>query len=202
MFTGLIQSKGLITYVERTMSSRRFSIKSHAINPKDLRMGMSIACSGCCLTVVEHDKRGNFTVDVSPETLERTTLGEWGEGTSLNMEMSLKVGDALDGHMVTGHVDGKAVVESIEVVEKNYRRIELTAPEELKAFIAQKGSVALDGVSLTVNSVDDRRFDVMIIPHTWDVTTISDWYDGAEVNLEIDPLARYVARMREVMEHV
>lgn len=163
-------------------------------------LGASIACSGPCLTVVEKGA-GSFSVDASAETLARTTLGEWSVGTRVNLEQSLAIGATLDGHLVTGHVDGTATLVSLKS-QGDSHRLSFLAPADLGRFIARKGSVALDGISLTVNEVEDlqeggTQFGINIIPHTWDVTSFGDLTVGQRVNLEIDLIARYVQRLTE-----
>ena len=192
MFTGIITAKGTIAQVDETRGDKRFVIET----PWDLTevpMGASIACSGCCLTVVDKTKN-SFTVDVSAESLSKTNLNDWVVGTKINLESSLRFGDELGGHLVSGHVDGIATLESIER-EGDSHRLKIRVPQNLKHFIASKGSVALDGISLTINEVEDDVFGVNIIPHTWEVTTLGGRQVGDKINLEIDMLARYVARI-------
>ena len=168
-----------------------------AYDPDTIALGASIACSGPCLTVVERGTKGNrgyFDVEVSPETLARTTLGAWRPGTRVNLERSLKIGDELGGHLVSGHIDGVAKVEARRD-EGDMAHFTFGAPPELARFIAEKGSISLDGTSFTVNGVDGSRFDVMIIPHTLASTTWGERRVGDSVNLEVDMLARYVARL-------
>jgi riboflavin synthase len=192
MFTGIITAMGRIEKVDAARGDVRYVI-STPWNMADFKLGASIACSGCCLTVVE--KSGNnFSVDVSRETLSKTNLSGWKEGTRINLEASLKMGDELGGHIVSGHVDGIATIESI-TPEGGSRRFKIRVPQELKKFIAPKGSVALDGISLTVNEVEDDVFGVNIIPHTWEVTTLGGVKPGDKLNMEADLLARYVARI-------
>jgi riboflavin synthase len=195
MFTGIVTDVGKVRSVERR-GDTRFELETRY--PTDgIAMGASIACSGVCLTVVEkgHDW---FAVDVSAETLTRSTLGSWSEGTRVNLERSLAMGDELGGHLVSGHVDAVGTVVSREN-EGDSVRFAFHAPREVAPFIAEKGSIAIDGVSLTVNRVKDDdsgcRFDVNIIPHTQEVTTFGGLKAGASVNLEIDMLARYMQRM-------
>lgn len=171
--------------------------------PDAIAPGDSIACNGVCLTVTEcmPDQEGSrFSVDVSGETLSCTTLADWQVGMPVNLEMALRMGDLLGGHLVSGHVDGLATLFSIEKVGESHI-LWLEAPESLQYTIAQKGSVALDGVSLTVNRVDGNRFSVNIIPHTWTHTTLGERKTGDRLNLEIDLIARYVARLHERPEH-
>lgn len=192
MFTGIITDIGRVRAVNAKAGDRHFEIETR-FDMDNVAIGASIACAGACLTVVEKGA-GWFAVDVSAETLSRTTLGDWSVGTRVNLERSLKVGDELGGHVVLGHVDGVGVVAS-RGLEGDSLRLEFDAPADLARFIAEKGSVTIDGVSLTVNAVDGRRFGVNIIPHTQRETTLGTLAAGACVNLEIDVLARYVARL-------
>jgi riboflavin synthase len=159
-------------------------------------VGASIACAGCCLTAVEVGPDW-FAVDVSGETLSKTALGEWIVGSRLNLERSLRVGDELGGHFVSGHVDGRGHVLSI-APESGSHRLTIEVPTGLARYVAPKGSIAVDGVSLTVNEVDGPRFGVNIIPHTWSATTLGGLREGGLVHIEIDMLARYIARAAEV----
>lgn len=201
MFTGIITDLGRVRTVERAASGdMRFTI-STAYDTGRLSFGASIACSGVCLTVVDKGPPVGkdpawFAVEVSSETLSRTILGDWQPGQAVNLERSLELGDELGGHLVSGHVDGVARIEGI-VPEGGSLRFTLEAPAVLARFIAAKGSVALDGVSLTVNEVDGRRFGVNIIDHTRQMTSFGEAKVGARANLEIDLLARYVARLLE-----
>ncbi|HOO51651.1 MAG TPA: riboflavin synthase [Alphaproteobacteria bacterium] len=192
MFTGIITAKGTIAQVDETRGDKRFVIET-PWDMTEVPMGASIACSGCCLTVVDKTKN-SFTVDVSAESLSKTNLNDWVVGTKINLESSLRFGDELGGHLVSGHVDGIATLESIER-EGDSHRLKIRVPQNLKHFIASKGSVALDGISLTINEVEDDVFGVNIIPHTWEVTTLGGRQVGDKINLEIDMLARYVARI-------
>jgi len=196
MFTGIVTDVGEVLAATPREAGMRFRIAT-SYDPEMIALGASIACGGPCLTAVERGIDGNrsyFDVEASSETLARTTLGSWVKGTRVNLERSLKLGDELGGHLVSGHVDGVAkIVERLD--EGDMARFTFEAPPELARFIAEKGSVALDGTSLTVNKVDGSRFDVMIIPHTLSVTTWGERRAGDLVNLEIDTLARYVARL-------
>lgn len=196
MFTGIVTDVGEIVAMTAGSQTgdRRFTIRTkHDMAP--VPMGASIACSGCCLTVIE--KGGdNFTVEASGETLDKTHLGDWKVGTRLNLELSLRLGDELGGHLVYGHVDGVAKIVSM-TQEGGSVRFAFEAPAELARFIASKGSVAVDGISLTVNEVSDNRFGVNIISHTQAVTTLGQAKAGQRVNLEVDMLARYVQRLLE-----
>lgn len=194
MFTGLIQDIGTVVSVTPQGEGKRIGIETK-MDLSVVPLGASIACSGCCLTVVEKAKH-SFFIEASPETLTKTFIKNWGEGTKVNLEPSLRLGDELGGHFVFGHVDGEAVVKTI-VAEGDYTRIDFQSPESLRRYIASKGSVTLDGVSLTVNEVKDDFFSVMIIPHTWTHTTFQFLKAGDTVNIEIDMLARYVARLME-----
>jgi riboflavin synthase len=196
MFTGIVTDVGEITSVGTAGSQgdRRFTIRTrHDLEP--VAIGASIACSGCCLTVVEKGADW-FAVEASGETLAKTHLGDWKQGTRLNLEMSLKLGDELGGHLVYGHVDGVGTIASM-APEGGSVRFVFEAPAELARFVAGKGSVAVDGVSLTVNEVSGSRFGVNIISHTQAVTTLGQAKVGQRVNLEVDMLARYVARLLE-----
>ena len=195
MFTGIIQDIGTIRTIDSSCGDLRFEI-STKLDLSNVEDGASICCSGCCLTVVKKTK-DSFFVDISRESLDKTILGQWEEGTKINLERSLKLGDELGGHFVFGHVD--AVTEIADIREEGgSHRMMIKTPESLTRFIASKGSVALDGISLTVNEVTDASFGVNIIPHTWDVTTLGSRKVGDKINIEIDMLARYVARSLEV----
>ncbi len=192
MFTGIIRDTGEVTAVSETESGRRLRIKTDLLL-QDMALGASIACDGCCLTVVE--KEGDsFVVDVSPETISKTTIGQWRVGMKINLEPSLRLGDEMGGHIVSGHIDGLAVLEDIKA-EGEAWRLTVGVPTLLAPYIAPKGSVALNGISLTVNEVKGLTFGVCIIPYTWQVTTLSRLKPGDSINLEVDMLARYVARI-------
>jgi riboflavin synthase len=196
MFTGIITDVGRVRSVKQTDRDRRYEIET-GYDLASVDIGASIAHSGCCLTVVEKGA-GWFAVEVSGETLVKTTLGAWAAGDPVNLERATRVGDELGGHIVSGHVDGVGDVISVEP-EGGSRRIRIRAPAPLHRFIAPKGSVAVEGVSLTVNEVEGEVFGVNIIPHTWEVTTLGRLQPGSKVNLEIDVLARYVARWQETV---
>ena len=192
MFTGLISDVG--TVVEK--HGGRFAIAT-AYPANSIAVGASIACDGCCLTAVSvspHDRGALFAVDVSNETLSKTTLGTWSPGRRVNLERSLKAGDEIGGHLVSGHVDGTARILERRKDGDSVRFV-FEAPASLAPLIAAKGSVALDGTSLTVNEVDGATFGVNIIPHTAAVTTWGKRASGDFVNVEVDVLARYVARL-------
>jgi riboflavin synthase len=200
MFTGIITDIGRITGVEQK-GDLRLRIGT-AYDTASIDMGASIACSGVCLTVVDKGPDW-FAAEVSAETLSRTA-GDWAEGTPLNLERALRVGDELGGHIVTGHVDGVGTVTEV-IPERDSTRIVIEAPAALAPYIAAKGSVALDGVSLTVNEVLDLpggvRFGINVIPHTSEMTTFGGIARGRQLNIEIDVLARYLGRM-EQLRHV
>src|SRR3546814_205584 len=191
MFTGLITDLGRVRSIEE-QGDMRIAIET-SYDMAEVPLGASIACSGACLTVVEKGT-GWFAVEASAETLARTTLGGWRAGTPVNLERSLRVGDELGGHLVAGHVDGVAEIVARRQ-EGDSVRFGIRAPHPLSRFIAAKGSVALDGVSLTVNEVEDGAFGVNVIPHTAATTTFGTAAVGDRVNLEIDMIARYVARL-------
>jgi len=194
VFTGIVTAVGQVRSLTKLGSSQdlRLVIGTSWPDTGSITLGASIACAGCCLTVVDLGTDW-FAVDVSGETLSKTRLGSWGVGSRMNLERSLRVGDELGGHFVSGHIDGTGQVLSV-TAENGSHRVVIAAPAGLARFIAPKGSIAVDGVSLTVNEVDGARFGVNIIPHTWSVTTLGGLQQDAEVHIEIDMLARYVAR--------
>jgi riboflavin synthase len=204
MFTGIVTDLGEVRSVKpRADNLHRITIFCRYPRA-EIVQGASIACSGVCLTVVdtgEEDGRSWFAVDAAAETLAITSVSRWRHGSRINLERALKLGDELGGHMVAGHVDGLANVIAREDMTDNapvdMARFVLRAPHELARFIAPKGSVALDGVSLTVNTVEGDTFSVLIIPHTLQVTTFGALRQGDDVNLEIDTMARYAARLME-----
>ena len=205
MFTGLVTDVGRVAAALEGEKLRRFRIEC-GYDPAGIALGASIACAGPCLTVVASGPRTEggawFEVDAAAETLARTTAGTWREGTRINLERSLKIGDELGGHIVTGHVDGVADVVSREELTAEGEwgptaRFVLSAPRDLMRFVAEKGSVTLDGTSLTVNAVTDETFSVLLIPHSLAVTTWGERRVGDAVNLEVDLMARYAARLVE-----
>ncbi|MGF7156151.1 riboflavin synthase [Novosphingobium gossypii] len=203
MFTGIVTAVGTIREARQTGDLR--AVIACPFDPAGMAIGASIACSGVCLTVV--DKGGIagdawFAVDISAESISRTVPGRWEEGRMLNLEAALRLGDELGGHIVTGHVDGVGTVVGIEPVGDS-RRFTIAAPRELAPYLAPKGSITVDGVSLTVNEVADEpdgtcHFTLNIIPHTAEVTTIGTLREGDAINLEIDVLARYLQRMQSL----
>ena len=194
MFTGIVTDVGRVRSVQETNRDLRFEIET-AFDTATIDIGASISHAGCCLTVVDKGP-GWFAVEVSGETLSMTTLSDWAEGRPVNLERAARVGDELGGHIVSGHVDGVGEVLSIES-EGGSHRVKFRVPKPLHRHIAPKGSITVEGVSLTVNEVEDDVFGVNLIPHTWDVTSLGSLKVGARVNLEIDMLARYLARWRE-----
>ena len=193
MFTGIITDQGVVREISG-QGDVLFKIGT-AYDTKTIEIGASIAHNGVCLTVIETGPDW-YSIQASAETLNLTTMGEWKTGRKVNLERALKVGDELGGHIVSGHVDGVAKIVEIRP-ENESVRIVFEVPENLAKFVAAKGSVALDGVSLTVNAVEGRTFGVNIIPHTQSVTTFGGYEAGSRVNMEIDMLARYVARLME-----
>jgi riboflavin synthase len=193
VFTGIVQDVGRVQVLEPRGGDVRMVIQFDRMDPSAIRVGDSICVQGCCLTATDLPGRA-FAADVSRETLNLTTLGELRPGTAVNLEPSLRAGDSLGGHLVSGHVDGVATVTAISADARS-QRLKITVPPELARYIARKGSVAVDGVSLTVNEVAGSVFGVNIIPHTQTVTTLGRLVIGARVNLEIDQVARYVERL-------
>jgi len=194
VFTGIITHIATVAKIDRSNAGVCLTMAVD-FDLSDVALGASISHAGCCLTVVGIS--GNrYDLDVSNETLDVTTLGVWREGSRVNIERALKIGDELGGHIVSGHVDGRAELLSVTPDGDSYR-LTFRAPEPLHRFIAPKGSVALDGISLTVNEVDGDTFGVNIIPHTWTHTTLGQTPAGQSVNLEVDRLARYAARWFE-----
>jgi riboflavin synthase len=206
MFTGIVTDVGEIVSAEGTQGTlKRLRIHS-SYDAATITLGASIACGGPCLTVVAFGPRDNgswFEVDAAAETLARTTLGKWGPGTRVNLERALKIGDELGGHIVTGHVDGVATIVLRTTIMAGddpwgpTARFDIRGPRPLSRFIAEKGSVCLDGTSLTVNTVQDDVFSVLIIPHTLAVTTWGEREAGDSLNLEVELMARYAARLAE-----
>lgn len=201
MFTGIITDIGKVRRIVPGADTR-IEI-SCAYDPDGIALGASIACSGPCMTVIGKGRAGGanwFAVEASPETLKRTTIGTWAVGTRVNLERALKVGDELGGHIVSGHVDGVAAVtgrEGLAGKDGGSVRFTIRVPRELARFIAEKGSVSLDGISLTVNDVEGADFTVNVIPHTLAHTTLGERRVGDRLNLEIDQMARYVARLQQ-----
>jgi len=197
MFTGIVQAVGRIASRTDTGGDLKLVVDTGALSERveaaRLAIGESIAVNGVCLTVIAF--AGNqFTADVSRETLQRTTLAELQPGAAVNLEAALRVGDPLGGHLMSGHVDGIAVVQGVKQ-DGGSLRVRVEVPAEYARYIASKGSVALDGISLTVNAVQDTTFDVNLIPHTREMTNLTDLEAGRRLNLEVDSLARYAERV-------
>jgi riboflavin synthase len=201
MFTGIVTDIGEIVALTSVAQGQLHRLRiACRYDQAGIADGASIACNGVCLTVVASgvaQGRTWFEVDTAAETLAMTTAKHWKVGTKLNLERALKIGDELGGHIVAGHADGIAAIVARDDLP-DMARFELRTTREMARFIAAKGSVTLDGVSLTVNTVEDVRFSVLIIPHTLNVTTLGDWRAGSEVNLEVDLMARYAARLSEM----
>ena len=201
MFTGIVSDIGEIVALKPVAQGQLHRLRiACRYDRATIADGASIACNGVCLTVVAAgvaDGRTWFDVDTAAETLRMTTAKHWCVGTRLNLERALKIGDELGGHIVAGHADGIATITSRDDLP-DMARFELETSRDLARFIAPKGSITLDGVSLTVNTVQDVRFSVLIIPHTLNVTTLSSWRAGSEVNIEVDLMARYAARLTEM----
>jgi riboflavin synthase len=198
MFTGLISDVGEVLSVESRGQLRRIRIAC-SYDPDSIALGASIACSGPCLTAIAIGQAQGkcwFDVDAAAETLARTSVADWVVGTRINLERSLKIGDELGGHMVSGHVDGLAEIVKVASFD-GMTRFDIRAPQALMKFIAEKGSVSLDGTSLTVNSVTEDQFSVLLIPHTLAVTTWGTRQTGDRLNIEVDMMARYAARLVE-----
>jgi len=192
MFTGIVQDIGTVTDIVKN-ADWLLTIKTDKLSLATTAIGASIACSGVCLTVIARTPE-SFQVQASAETLGKTTLKFWRQGTRINLEPALRLGDELGGHLVTGHVDGVAHVVSRQA-EGESIRLQFDAPSELSRFLAPKGSAVIEGVSLTINDVEQTRFGVNIIPHTQTATTLGDLAVGAGVNFEVDMIARYLDRL-------
>jgi riboflavin synthase len=193
MFTGIVQSIGEVRAITPRGGDVELLIGAPGLDLASVAIGDSISCSGCCLTVTRLET-GAFAADASLETLNVTTLGQWRAGQRLNLEKALCAGQPLGGHYVTGHVDGIATVIAM-VNDARSIRVQFESPPQLARYIARKGSVCIDGVSLTVNDVEGARFSVNLIPHTLEVTTLDEYRAGARVNLEVDIIARYLERL-------
>ena len=195
MFTGIIQAVGRIAEIDAGEQDIRLRIETGKLPLTDVALGDSIATSGVCLTVTELPGDG-FWADVSPETLSLTSLGSKGVGDAVNLETSLTLSTPLGGHLVSGHVDGVGHIEQI-IEDARFWRVKVAAPDNLARYIAMKGSICVDGTSLTVNQVDGSVFELTIIPQTWEETVFSDYAAGSPVNLEVDVIARYLERLMQ-----
>ena len=195
MFTGIIQAVGRIADIDAGEQDIRLRIETGKLPLTDVTLGDSIATSGVCLTVTELPGDG-FWADVSPETLSLTSLGSKGGGDAVNLETSLTLSTPLGGHLVSGHVDGVGHIEQI-TEDARFWRVKVAAPDNLARYIAMKGSICVDGTSLTVNQVDGSVFELTIIPQTWEETVFSEYVAGSPVNLEVDVIARYLERLMQ-----
>ena len=192
MFTGLIQSIGKVHSLKRQGDSAKLQISSSLVN-EDLQLGESIAVNGACLTVIAWNN-SSFTVDVSPETLNCTTLGQFRANSPVNLERAMRLSDRLGGHLVSGHIDCVATVRRRHQ-DQNAIRFDFAVPQEALRYLVEKGSVAVDGISLTVNQVEKDMFSVAVIPHSLEMTTLKDCREGSQVNIETDLIGRYVERL-------
>jgi riboflavin synthase len=206
MFTGIVTDIGEVVSVGGKQGTLKRILIHSAYDAASIAIGASIACAGPCLTVIakgERPKGSWFEVEAAAETLALTTVGDWRSGTRINLERSLKIGDELGGHLVTGHVDGMATIRARDEITADEggfgttARLSVEMPRDIAGFVARKGSVALDGVSLTVNSVEGSAFSVLLIPHTLAVTTFGERRSGDRLNIEVDLMARYAARLAE-----
>jgi len=193
MFTGIISAIGDIANLEQRDGDVRLTIRTGNLSLSDVQLGDSIACNGACLTAVELTGEG-FVADVSVETLNLTTIGNWKTGSRINIEKAMQASDRFGGHIVSGHVDGIGEVVSLEEDARSWR-FRIRAPRELAKYIAHKGSITLDGTSLTINKVEGSEFELNIVPHTMTQTVMGDYKAGTQVNLEVDLVARYLERL-------
>ena len=193
MFTGIVETIGVVKSTQRVAGDVRIIVSAPGFEQRDVSLGDSIAINGVCLTVVEY-KAPDFAFDVSLESINHSLIGDWTVGSRVNLEMALLPTTRLGGHLVSGHVDGLAQLISLNEEARSWRMM-FEAPEPLKKYIAKKGSITINGISLTVNSVDDRRFDINVIPHTFEVTTLGDISVGDKVHIEVDLIARYLERL-------
>ena len=196
MFTGIISAVGKIVQLEEKQGDKRLSIDTGNLSLDDVCLGDSIACNGVCLTAVEITEQG-FIADVSLETLSLTTIGNWEIGSPINLEKAMQASDRFGGHIVSGHVDGIGEVVSLHEDARSWR-FRMAAPAELARYIAHKGSITVDGISLTVNHVDSAEFELNIVPHTMVNTIMSEYKQGTKVNLEVDLIARYLERLSSI----
>jgi len=204
MFTGIVTDVGEVLKIEPQAEGLKRLTVACSYDPDSIDIGASISCSGACLTAVARGRDGNrawFAVDAAAETLRLTTAGSWRQGSRINLERALRMGDELGGHLLSGHVDGLAELVAREDLT-DMARLSLRVPADLARFIASKGSVALDGVSLTVNEVTEDTFSVLIIPHTLKVTTLGALRPGDRLNLEIDLMARYAGRLLDSIKRL
>lgn len=199
MFTGIVEEIGVVKALEKSLAGARLSLLAQAIMG-DLEIGASVSVNGACLTVVARGER-EFSVDISPETLSVTTLGRLTVGMPVNLERAMRINERIGGHLVAGHVDGVGMVRSRQL-DGNAVRLTIEAPQELTRYCVPKGSVTIDGISMTVNEVTDRAFSVAVIPHTAKVTTLGLMKEGDQVNLESDLIGKYVERLLQERGHL
>jgi len=193
MFTGIVETIGKVTASQPTSGDVRITVSAPAFADREIALGDSIAINGVCLTVVEQQV-DQFGFDVSVESINHTLIGEWQAGTRVNLEMALLPTTRLGGHLVSGHVDGLARLITLQEDARSWRMV-FEAPDNLKRYIAKKGSITINGTSLTVNSVDNNLFNINVIPHTFDVTTLGELKSGDQVHIEVDLVARYLERL-------
>jgi len=193
MFTGIVETIGTVKSSEKIYGDVRITISAPDFSDRAVKLGDSIAINGVCLTVVEH-KEADFAFDVSLESINHTLIGDWQAGAKVNLEMALLPTTRLGGHLVSGHVDGLAKLVAMSEDARSWR-MEFELPENLKRYVAKKGSITINGTSLTVNSVNDNLFDINVIPHTFDVTTLGELEVGQQVHIEVDLIARYLERL-------
>lgn len=195
MFTGLVETRGEIIAMEPVGGDVRIIVSAIDYTKRDINLGDSVAIDGCCLTVVERDEN-QIAFDVSKESMSLTLIGDWQLGTEVNIEMALLPTTRLGGHLVSGHVDGLATVTDVKEDARSWR-MSFELPEELTKYVAKKGSITINGVSLTVNEVSGNSFDINVIPHTFQVTTLGNLVPGKKVHIEVDLIARYLERLLE-----
>lgn len=193
MFTGIIETVGVVKYTKKVGGDVRITVTADGFSDRSVNLGDSIAINGVCLTVIEHDNN-DFAFDVSVESINHTLIADWQVGVKVNLEMALLPTTRLGGHLVSGHVDGLATLKTMTEDARSWR-MEFEVPESLKKYVAKKGSITINGTSLTVNSVKDNLFDINVIPHTFDVTTLGDLSVGDKVHIEVDLIARYLERL-------
>ena len=193
MFTGIVETLGEVVSIEPVGGDVRITVSAKDYSERDISLGDSIAVNGCCLTVVERQS-DQLMFDVSRESMSLTVIGQWQRGTAVNLEMSLLPTTRMGGHMVSGHVDGLAVVTELEQDGRSWRMV-FEAPANLRKYIAKKGSITIDGISLTINDVSEKTFDINFIPHTFKVTTLGKLKKGGQVHIEVDLIARYLEQL-------
>ena len=193
MFTGIVETLGEVVSIEPVGGDVRITVSAKDYSERDISLGDSIAVNGCCLTVVERQS-DRLMFDVSRESMSLTVIGQWQLGTAVNLEMSLLPTTRMGGHMVSGHVDGLAVLTELEQDGRSWRMV-FEAPASLRKYIAKKGSITIDGISLTINDVSGKTFDINVIPHTFKVTTLGNLKKGGQVHIEVDLIARYLEQL-------